>query len=144
MAGDVTSVGAATQVTGAIRQAAQATGASFNYLLATARLESNLNPAARAPTSSASGLFQFIEQTWLGTMKTSGAGLGFGVYADAISFNPASGRYDVADPGMRQAIMALRNDATASAALAGAYTRDRKSTRLNSSHMPVSRMPSSA
>lgn len=124
MAGDVTSVGAATQVTGAIRQAAQATGASFNYLLATARLESNLNPAARAPTSSASGLFQFIEQTWLGTMKTAGAGLGFGAYADAISFNPASGRYDVADPGTRQAIMALRNDASASAALAGAYTRN--------------------
>jgi hypothetical protein len=120
---DVTSVGAAAQVTGAIRQAAHSTGASFDYLLATARLESNLNPAAQAPTSSASGLFQFIEQTWLGTMKASGASLGFGAYADAVSFNAATGRYDVADPGMRQAIMALRNDASASAAMAGAYTR---------------------
>ena len=124
MTADVTSVGAATQVAGAIRQAAHATGASFDYLLATARLESNLDPAAQAPTSSASGLFQFIEQTWLGTMKTSGASLGLGAYADAVSFNTVTGRYEVADAGMRQAIMALRNDASASAALAGAYTRN--------------------
>ena len=51
----------AISVTGAIRQAAQKTGANFNYLLATARVESNLNPNAQATSSSAGGLFQFIE-----------------------------------------------------------------------------------
>src|SRR6185437_9608133 len=53
----------------AIRKAADATGASFEYLLATAKMESNFNPQAAAPTSSAKGLFQFIEQTWLGTVR---------------------------------------------------------------------------
>jgi len=124
MAVDPTRASAAMQVTGAIRQAAHATGASFDYLLATARLESNLNPTAQAATSSAKGLFQFIEQTWLATMKASGSALGYGAYADAISYNAASGRYDVADPAMRQAIMRLRGDPSASAAMAGAFTRN--------------------
>ena len=60
---------AAPQITGAIRQAAQSTGISFEYLLTTAKIESNLNPSAQASTSSAKGLYQFIDQTWLGTMK---------------------------------------------------------------------------
>ena len=65
---------AGSTVTGAIRQAAQATGTSFQYLLATAQVESGLNPQAGAATSSARGLFQFIDQTWLATIKQSGAG----------------------------------------------------------------------
>ena len=60
-------------VTGAIRQAARMTGADFKYLLATAQVESNLNPNAQAATSSARGLFQFTEQTWLTTLKEQGA-----------------------------------------------------------------------
>ena len=75
----------ATRVTGAIRDAARVTGAGFEYLLNTAIRESNLNPNAKAKTSSATGLFQFIDQTWLGTMKQSGGALGYGKYADAIS-----------------------------------------------------------
>src|SRR6202034_477955 len=109
-------------VTGAIRQASAATGTSFNYLLATARVESGLNPQAGASTSSARGLFQFIDQTWLGTMKQSGAELGYGRYAAAIS-QTASGHYQVADPEMRKEILALRNDPTANATMAGAFTR---------------------
>ena len=35
-------------VTGAIRQAADMTGAGFAYLLATAKIESGLNPAVKA------------------------------------------------------------------------------------------------
>lgn len=128
MAVDPTSASAATQgsgaqATGAIRQAARTTGTSFDYLLATAKLESNLNPSAQASTSSAKGLFQFIEQTWLATMKSAGPGLGYSGYADAISYNANSGRYDVSDPGMRDAIMKLRSDPAASAAMAGAFTR---------------------
>lgn len=123
MAVDPTSASAATQASGAIRQAARTTGTSFDYLLATAKLESNLNPSAQASTSSAKGLFQFIEQTWLSTMKSAGPGLGYSGYADAISYNANSGRYEVSDPGMRDAIMKLRSDPAASAAMAGAFTR---------------------
>jgi hypothetical protein len=110
----------ATRVTGAIRDAARQTGAGFEYLLNTALRESNLNPNAKAKTSSATGLFQFIDQTWLGTMKQSGAALGYGKYADAISRTP-QGRYVVNDPAMREAIFALRKDPTANAVMAGAF-----------------------
>ena len=113
----------APQITGAIRQAAQSTGVSFEYLLATAKIESNFNPAAQASTSSAKGLYQFIEQTWLGTVKQDGPGLGLGRYADAIT-QSADGRYDVSDPNARAAIMKLRGDPEASALMAGAFTRN--------------------
>ncbi len=112
---------AGSTVTGAIRQASQATGTSFNYLLATAQVESGLDPRAGAATSSARGLFQFIEQTWFGTIKQSGAALGYGRYADAIT-QSASGHYQVNDPAMRQEILKLRNDPTANAVMAGAFT----------------------
>ncbi len=112
----------ATSVTGAIRQAAQKTGANFNYLLATARIESNLNPNAQALTSSAGGLFQFIEQTWLGTVKHAGPALGYGKHADAITVT-SSGRFEVQDAGLRQQILSLRNDPSANALMAGAFTK---------------------
>src|SRR6476646_5293430 len=49
------------QVAGAIRQAASSTGASFDYLLATAQIESNFNPSAQASTSSAQGRYQVTD-----------------------------------------------------------------------------------
>lgn len=113
---------AVSTVTGAIRQAAQATGTSFQYLLATAQVESGLNPQAGAATSSARGLFQFIDQTWLATVKQSGAALGYGQYAAAIT-ETASGHYEVRDPAMRSTILKLRNDPTANAVMAGAFTQ---------------------
>jgi hypothetical protein len=122
MAVDSVTANAAPQITGAIRQAARSTGISFEYLLTTAQIESNLNPAAQASTSSAKGLYQFIDQTWLATMKQDGPALGLGRYADAIS-RSADGRYDVSDPTTRTAIMRLRSDPAASAMMAGAFTR---------------------
>jgi Transglycosylase SLT domain len=67
---------AAPLIIGAIRQAAQSTGISFEYLLTTAKIKSNFNPSTQASTSSAKGLYQFIDQTRLGTMKQDGAALG--------------------------------------------------------------------
>jgi transglycosylase-like protein with SLT domain len=110
----------ATRVTGAIRDAARVTGAGFEYLLNTALRESNLNPNAKNKASSATGLFQFIDQTWLATMKKSGASLGYGKYADAIS-RTSSGRYVVNDPATRNEIFALRKDPTANSLMAGAF-----------------------
>ena len=71
---------ASTAVTGAIRGAAQATGTSFSYLLATAKIESDLDPTLTTKSSSAAGLFQFIDQTWLGTLKQAGPAFGYGAY----------------------------------------------------------------
>src|SRR3954454_19882124 len=110
------------KIAGAIKQAATTTGSSFQYLLATAKMESNLNPSAAAPTSSARGLFQFIDQTWLGTVKEAGGQLGYGNYADAIT-KSSSGTHSVGDPRARRAILKLRDDPTASAAMAGVLRR---------------------
>jgi transglycosylase-like protein with SLT domain len=111
-----------SSVTGAIKQAADATGAGFSYLLATAKIESGLKPDVKASTSSATGLFQFIDQTWLQTMKESGTELGLGRYADAIE-KTTSGHFVVRDPAMRATILNLRNDPGTNAAMAGALTR---------------------
>jgi hypothetical protein len=119
---DSSNSAAGSAVAGAIQQASQATGTSFNYLLATAKVESGLNPAAGASTSSARGLFQFIETTWLATLKQAGPALGYARYADAITQN-AAGQYEVRDPSQRREILSLRSDPTANAVMAGAFTK---------------------
>jgi hypothetical protein len=113
---------ARVRVAGAIRQAASSTGVSFEYMLTTAKMESDFNPTAGASTSSAHGLYQFIEQTWLGTVKEAGGQLGYGQYADAIT-KTSSGDYAVADPSMRRSIMKLRDDPAASSAMAAILTQ---------------------
>jgi hypothetical protein len=124
-ASNATAVGALdarARVTGAIKQASNTTGASFEYLLATAKMESDFNPTAGASTSSARGLYQFIDQTWLATVKEAGGDLGYGQYADAISKTP-SGDYVVSDPATRRAIMKMRDDPAIASAIAGALTQ---------------------
>src|SRR4030081_2106848 len=111
-----------SRIAGAIKQAANTTGTSFEYLLATAKMESNFNPTAGASTSSARGLYQFIDQTWLGTVKEAGAQLGYGKYADTISKSPSGGYY-VNDPAARNAIMKLRDDPDAASSMAGVLTQ---------------------
>ena len=110
------------RIAGAIKQAASTTGTSFEYLLATAKMESNFNPKASATTSSARGLYQFIDQTWLGTVKEAGAQLGYGKYADAIT-KSSSGSYSVSDPAARDAIMKLRDDPDAASSMAAVLTQ---------------------
>lgn len=107
----------------AIGRAADATGADFTYLLNQAKSESGLNPYARASTSSAGGLFQFIDQTWLGVLKAHGAEHGYGAAAAAITPRRGGG-WTVADPQARQAIFALRNDPQAASLMAGEFAQD--------------------
>src|SRR4051794_34216841 len=110
------------RIAGAIKQAANTTGTSFEYLLTTAKMESDFNPRAAASTSSARGLYQFIDQTWLGTVKEAGAQLGYGKYADAISKN-SDGSYSVSDPNARAAISKLRDDPDAASSMAAVLTQ---------------------
>ena len=105
----------------AIGRAAQRTGADFTYLLNQAKSESGLNPFAKASTSSAGGLYQFIDQSWLGVLKQHGDKHGYGWAADAI--HASGGRWRV-DPAARQAVFALRNDPDASALMAGEFAQD--------------------
>jgi hypothetical protein len=113
---------ARARVAGAIKQAAASSGTSFQYLLTTAKMESDFNPTAGASTSSAHGLFQFIDQTWLTTFKEAGAQIGYGGYADMIT-KSSDGSYSVSDPDARKAIMKLRDDPTVASDMAAAFTQ---------------------
>ncbi|MBA4334976.1 MAG: hypothetical protein C0420_08715, partial [Methylobacterium sp.] len=112
----------ANPVVSAIRDGAAKTGAGFDYLLKTAQRESSLEPDAKAKTSSATGLFQFIEQTWLSMVKQEGPKQGLASYADAIS-ETGGGRLTVADPAAREKILELRKDPQVAAVMAGALTQ---------------------
>ena len=121
----VVSVNSKASVQGAIAAASRKTGIDFNYLLGQAQVESGMRPDARAGTSSATGLYQFIEQSWLGVVKDHGGEHGMGWAADSIR-QTASGRYVVADPALRQAILNLRSDPGAAAIMAAEHAADNK------------------
>ena len=112
----------AGRVQSAIALASSKTGVDFDYLLGQARVESGLDANARAGTSSASGLYQFVEQSWLAVVKKHGAEHGLGWAADSIG-QTASGRYYVAG-GARQAVLGLRNDPTAASLMAAEHASD--------------------
>src|SRR3954471_6375001 len=98
-------------------RAAQVTGADPAYMLALADKESSFDPQARAKTSSAVGLFQFLEGTWLRALNTYGAKHGFVAAADAITV--VRGRPVVSNPADKRWIMSLREDPYLSALMAG-------------------------
>ena len=119
----VTSV-AAARAQSAIARAASRTGVDFDYLFQQAKLESGLNTNARAGTSSAAGLFQFLDQSWLAVVKKHGAEHGLGWAANSISRLP-SGRLAVSGDA-RAAVMALRNDPDTASLMAAEYASDNK------------------
>ncbi|MEO5937450.1 MAG: lytic transglycosylase domain-containing protein [Sphingomonas sp.] len=113
-------------VRSAIAKASQATGIDFDYLLGQAQLESGLNPTARAGTSSATGLYQFIDQSWLGVVKQHGSQYGLGWASDAIT--RSGNRWVVNDPAMKSAILGLRNNPSISASMAAEFASDNKAS----------------
>lgn len=125
---DLKIVGTASRqdrVTNAIAMASRRTGVDFGYLLGQAKIESSLNPTARAATSSATGLYQFIDQSWLAVVNEHGSQYGLGWAADAINQN-SNGRYYVADPSLRQQIMDLRNHPETASVMAAEHAADNK------------------
>jgi hypothetical protein len=113
------------RVQNAIASASASTGVDFKYLYRQAGIESGFNANARATTSSASGLYQFTNQTWLGVIKNHGAEHGLGWAANAIT-RDANGHYSVSDETTKQEILALRQSPETSAAMAGEYASDNK------------------
>lgn len=113
-------------VESAIQRASSATGVDFTFLMGTAKRESGFNPAAKARTSSASGLFQFVDQTWLSTLKKHGAKYGYARYADLIS-QGSDGRYRVDGDEARKAVLGLKADPHAASLMAGELASDHAS-----------------
>jgi soluble lytic murein transglycosylase-like protein len=80
-------------------RAAQVTGVDPAYLMALADKESSLLPDNKARTSSAEGLFQFIESTWLEVLRRYGPKHGYVAEAEAIQV--VQGRPVVSDGNER-------------------------------------------
>jgi len=107
-------------------RAAQATGVDPAYMMALADKESSLLPDNKARTSSAEGLFQFVEGTWLEVLRRFGPQHGFGAEAEAIRL--VGGRPAVADARERERILGLRRDPYLSALMAGEMIRTHRET----------------
>lgn len=104
-------------ITSAIRQAANQTGIDFDLMLGVAKRESSLRADAEAATSSAAGLFQFLDQTWLEAVKKHGDELGLSDYARDIQRTDKG--FTVADPARRDEILDLRFKPAVAAKVAG-------------------------
>jgi hypothetical protein len=124
---EITAPGDTKAVVAALKNAAAETGSDFSYLLGTAMRESSLKTNAQSTTSSAGGLFQFVDQTWLGLMKNHGAKYGLGSMAQAINVT-ADGRYHADNDADRGKILSLKKDPQISALMAGEYTRTTQGT----------------
>lgn len=120
----------------ALSRASADTGVGFDFLYRVASRESSLNPEAKAATSSAAGLFQFIEQTWLRLVKTYGEAHGLGGFAAEIARTP-EGRYAVSNPERKVEILNARYDAGKAAALAAELARENRGALEGALGRPV-------
>ena len=98
-------------------RAAKVTNVDPAYMMALADKESSLLPENKARTSSAQGLFQFIESTWLEVLRRYGPKHGYAAEAEVIQI--VQGRPVVSDSDERERILNLRRDPYLSALMAG-------------------------
>jgi peptidoglycan hydrolase-like protein with peptidoglycan-binding domain len=106
-----------SDVLAAIRLGSIRTGVDFTFLMELARVESNFNSTARAQLSSATGLFQFTNKTWLQAMRAFGADYGLQDYATRVKLN-GKGEHK-----QRLEVLALRLNPRLSTLLAAENTK---------------------
>jgi hypothetical protein len=97
------------RVIDAIRVAQQKSHVDPGLLLAIAAKESGFNPEARNRHSTARGLLQFTNATWLTVVRDFGPRYGLSRYAQAIETD-RDGNLRVSKPRLRRAILALRDN----------------------------------
>ncbi len=91
----------------AIYSASKKSGVDFSYLVNQAKAESSFNPNAKAGTSSATGLYQFIDSTWMQMVERYGED--YGIDTKGMS---------------KKEILALRQDPEASSFMAAAFASE--------------------
>ena len=113
---------AGEKIADAIQQAASKTGVDFSYLLQQAQVESSFKADAKSSSSSATGLYQFIDSTWISMVNKYGDKYGLSDYADKISDNGK-----VADKQTKKDILNLRNNPEICSLMAGEFAAENKS-----------------
>ena len=111
---------------GAIVEASKKTGANSGYLLHIALRESGLVLGAQAPTSSATGPFQFIQGTWYQMLGAYGAK--YGLEAEAALLKKKGNSYTPVSSEARVEVLALRTDPYVAALMAGQLTVENMNT----------------
>src|SRR5262245_27579461 len=113
------------EVLSGIRQASKRTGVDFGYLMAQAAQESSFQSNVRVSTSSATGLYQFIDSTWLSMVREHGAKHGIGKLAQSIQADGRGG-FTVADSATKQQILEMRKDPKVSAVIGAEFALGNK------------------
>ncbi len=95
-------------IVSAIASASEAVKVDFSYLLQQAGAESSFDAGAKAKTSSASGLFQFIEKTWMSMVDR---------YGD---------KYGIDKNAPKEELLALREDPEVASYMAAEFANENK------------------
>lgn len=122
--------GALGRVLTAIKAASKESGVDFAYLVNKAAQESGFRTDVKATTSSATGLYQFTEQTWLQMVRENGAKHGLDALATKIT-QRADGSLTVKDRALRSQILELRKNPEMAAAMAAELAQDNKTYLQN-------------
>ncbi|MER2606103.1 MAG: lytic transglycosylase domain-containing protein, partial [Siculibacillus sp.] len=114
------------RIAGAFKAAGEATGTSFRYLLSTSARESSHRADLAAETSSAKGLFQFVDQTWFDLIRREGPSVGLERLAEKITPD-GKGGWTVAGARDRARILSLKTDPLVASVMAGKLTAENTS-----------------
>ena len=112
-------------VASGIGKASFDTGVSFSYLMAQAGKESSFRPDVSARDSSATGLFQFTEQTWLEMLRRHGSNYGLDSVTSEI-YRGSDGLLTAKNPDTLSRLLDMRKDPNLSALMAGEYAKSNK------------------
>ncbi|MGH1376279.1 MAG: hypothetical protein ACRBCK_08025 [Alphaproteobacteria bacterium] len=106
---------------------------SFELLLVKAMIESDLGRVTTSKTSSAKGIFQYIEPTWLVLMKRYGHRIGYTSYANAIEINTKTLLPQIKEGSKisRSEILALRENTKISALIKAHQIKDESKVLKN-------------
>ena len=112
---------AGEKIASAIQNASTKTGVDFSYLLKQAQIESSFRADVKASTSSATGLYQFIDKTWLSMVNKYGDKYGLSDLASQINDNGK-----VACNNVKKEILELRKDPELCSLMAAELAADNK------------------
>jgi hypothetical protein len=96
----------------AIATASAQTGVDFTFMLVFAQLESSLGKQLSTPGSTAEGIFQYVEGTWLESFKKHAADFdpAYAAMAESIYFDSQNGTFETDPAELRADILSLRID----------------------------------
>lgn len=120
---------APTVATGAIHMAAERSGLEFGYMMELAEAESGFSHRIRASTSTATGMYQFIESTWSWMIMLHGDKYGLGALASEVElYKDDLGRSQarINNPVLRREIMELRKNPHLSSLMSAHFQKENR------------------